>query len=407
MPEGSEGFRLAYEFVNVSNAEQQTIKVFGVGGGGNNAVNRMIDQGLKGVEFVALNTDAQTLNKSKADYRVQLGEKLTRGLGAGAQPELGEKAAEESRDEIAALVRGTDMLFVAAGMGGGTGTGAAPIVAQIARDEGVLTVGIVTRPFGFEGRPRKRQADEGIAKLRVHVDALITIPNDKLLQISDKRIKMSDAFLLADEVLLQGVQGITDLLLASGVVNMDFADVKTVMKDGGEALMGIGLAAGDDRASKAAIAAISSPLLETSIDGAKQVLINVTGDANLTLQEVDEAINTVTKSVDQESNIIYGQVIDESLGDQIRVTVIATKLGPAKNPAAAAKRPGERPQPAQRGNPDGSKTVLDIPNFIQQGRGGGVSTPWTDANGNIISEEVPDFVRRAIAKDKDKDKYSD
>ncbi|MEA4891329.1 MAG: cell division protein FtsZ [Peptococcaceae bacterium] len=332
---------MAFEFELDDNVGREIIKVLGVGGGGGNAINRMISCGLKGVDFVALNTDAMALNRSLADNRVQLGAKSTRGLGAGAKPEVGEKAAQESRDEIAALIKGTDMLFITAGMGGGTGTGAAPVVAQIAKEEGILTVGIVTRPFLFEGRKRARQAEEGIDKLRENVDALIAIPNEKLLQIVDKNTSMAAAFLMADEVLRQGVQGITDLVKSPGEVNLDFADVTTVMKDGGEALMGIGQASGEKRAIQAAQAAISSPLLEIAIDGAKKVLMNITGGSSLTLMEVNEAANLITEAADPEAEIIFGQAIDESLGEDIRITVIATGFGPGSNksfaPAGKAK----------------------------------------------------------------------
>jgi len=317
-----------YEFEIEETTSREVIKVIGVGGGGGNAVNRMISCGLRGVEFIALNTDAQALNRSLADNRIQLGAKLTRGLGAGAKPEIGEKAAEESRDEIAALVKGTDMLFITAGMGGGTGTGAAPVVAKIARDEGILTVGVVTKPFLFEGRKRMKQAEEGIAKLKENVDALIVIPNEKLLQIVDKNTSISSAFLMADEVLRQGVQGITDLVKAPGEVNLDFADVETVMRNGGEALMGIGQASGERRAIQAAQAAISSPMLEMSIDGARQVLFNITGGTNLTLMEINEAANLITEAADPEAIVIFGTAIDESLEDDVRITVIATGFTP-------------------------------------------------------------------------------
>jgi len=314
-----------------NDARREIIKVMGVGGGGGNAINRMIACGLKGVEFIALNTDGQALDRSRADYRIQLGPKLTKNLGAGGRPDIGEKAAEESRDDIAALIKDANMLFVTAGMGGGTGTGAAPIIAQIAKEEGVLTVGIVTRPFMFEGKKRARQAEEGIAKLRESVDALITIPNEKLLEIVDRNTRMSDAFMMADEVLMQGVQGITDLVKSPGEINLDFSDVTTIMKDGGEALMGIGQASGEKRATQAAQAAISSPLLEIPIDGAKRVLLNVTGGVNLTLTEVNEAANLITEAADPEAEIIFGQAIDEELNDGIRITVIATGFGPGKN----------------------------------------------------------------------------
>jgi len=300
------------------------IKVIGVGGGGNNAVNRMIAAGLNGVEFISVNTDAQALMHSQAPYRIQIGEKLTKGLGAGANPEIGEKAAQESREEIVKSLRGADMVFVTAGMGGGTGTGAAPIVAECAKEVGALTVGVVTKPFSFEGRRRQGQAELGTAKLKEKVDTLITIPNDRLLQVADKRTSMIDAFRIADDVLRQGVQGISDLIAVPGLINLDFADVKTIMTDTGSALMGIGYGSGDNRAVTAAEAAIKSPLLETSIEGAKGVLLNITGGPSLGLLEVNEAAAIISDAVDPEANIIFGAVIDEEFQDEVRVTVIAT-----------------------------------------------------------------------------------
>lgn len=300
------------------------IKVIGVGGGGNNAVNRMIAAGLHGVEFITVNTDAQALMHSQAAYRIQIGEKLTKGLGAGANPEIGEKAAQESREEIIKALRGADMVFVTAGMGGGTGTGAAPVVAECAKEVGALTVGVVTKPFSFEGRRRQAQAESGTAKLKEKVDTLITIPNDRLLQIADKRTSMIDAFRIADDVLRQGVQGISDLIAVPGLINLDFADVKTIMTDTGSALMGIGYGSGDNRAVAAAEAAIKSPLLETSIEGARGVLLNITGGPSLGLLEVNEAAAIISDAVDPEANIIFGAVIDENFQDEVRVTVIAT-----------------------------------------------------------------------------------
>ena len=300
------------------------IKVIGVGGGGNNAVNRMIAAGLNGVEFISVNTDAQALMHSQAPYRIQIGEKLTKGLGAGANPEIGESAAQESREEIVKVLRGADMVFVTAGMGGGTGTGAAPIVAECAKEVGALTVGVVTKPFSFEGRRRQGQAELGTVKLKEKVDTLITIPNDRLLQVADKRTSMIDAFRIADDVLRQGVQGISDLIAVPGLINLDFADVKTIMTDTGSALMGIGYGSGDNRAVTAAEAAIKSPLLETSIEGAKGVLLNITGGPSLGLLEVNEAAAIISDAVDPEANIIFGAVIDEAFQDEVRVTVIAT-----------------------------------------------------------------------------------
>lgn len=300
------------------------IKVIGVGGGGSNAVNRMIESGLKGVEFIAINTDVQALHLSKAENRLQIGEKLTKGLGAGANPEIGFQAAEENRNDLEAALKGADMVFVTAGMGGGTGTGAAPIVAEIAKELGALTVGVVTKPFVFEGRKRQVQAESGVANMKEKVDALITIPNEKLLQVVDKNTSINDAFHIADDVLRQGVQGISDLIAVPGLINLDFADVKTIMRKTGTALMGIGTASGENRASSAARAATSSPLLETSIEGARGVLLNITGGPSLGLFEVNEAAEIIAQVVDPEANIIFGAVIDEQMAEEVRVTVIAT-----------------------------------------------------------------------------------
>lgn len=300
------------------------IKVVGVGGGGNNAVNRMIEMGLRGVDFIAINTDAQALTLSNATYKVQIGQKLTKGLGAGANPEVGQKAAEESKDEIIHALRGADMVFITAGMGGGTGTGAAPIVAEAAKEVGALTVGVVTKPFTFEGRRRMSVAEKGIANLRSKVDTLITIPNDRLLQVVEKKTSILQAFRIADDVLRQGVQGISDLIAVPGLINLDFADVKTIMLETGSALMGIGVGHGENRAAEAAKAAVSSPLLETSIEGAKGVLLSITGGPDLGLFEVNEAAEIIAQAADPEANIIFGAVIDENLKDEIRVTVIAT-----------------------------------------------------------------------------------
>jgi len=300
------------------------IKVIGVGGGGSNAVNRMILAGLKGVEFIAVNTDAQALYLSQAEIKLQVGTKLTRGLGAGANPEIGSEAAEESREEIAKVLKGADMVFVTAGMGGGTGTGAAPIIAEIAKENGALTVGVVTKPFKFEGKKRSMHAEAGVSKLKEKVDTLITIPNDRLLQVADKNTSINDAFRMADDVLRQGVQGISDLIAIPGLINLDFADVKTIMRDTGSALMGIGSGTGENRAVTAARNAISSPLLETSIEGAKGVLLNITGGNGLGLFEVNEAAEIIAEAADPEANIIFGAVIDESLDEEIKVTVIAT-----------------------------------------------------------------------------------
>ncbi len=301
-----------------------TIKVIGVGGAGNNAVNRMIEAGIRNVEFIAVNTDRQTLNESKANSKIQIGEKLTRGLGAGANPDIGSQAAEESRAEIAEVLKGADMVFVTAGMGGGTGTGAAPIVASTAKEMGILTIGVVTKPFTFEGKKRLAQAERGVASLKGKVDTLVVIPNDKLLQVIDRKTSMIEAFRMADDVLRQGVQGISDLISVPGVINLDFADVRTIMLNQGMAHMGIGCASGENRAEDAAKQAIQSPLLETSIEGARGIIINITGGSDMGLHEANTAAELVQRSADPEANIIFGTVIDDSMGDEIQITVIAT-----------------------------------------------------------------------------------
>ena len=301
-----------------------TIKVIGVGGAGNNAVNRMIDAGIRGVEFIAVNTDSQILKVSKAATKIQIGEKITRGLGAGANPDIGAQAAEETKGEISEALRGADMVFVTAGMGGGTGTGAAPMVAGIAKEMGILTIGVVTKPFTFEGKKRLSQAERGIESLKGKVDTLVVIPNDKLLQIIDRKTSILEAFKMADDVLRQGVQGISDLIAIPGLVNLDFADVKTIMLNQGMAHMGVGRASGENRAEDAAKEAIQSPLLETSIEGAKGVIINITGGEDLGLHEVNTAAELVQRSVDPEANIIFGTVTDASMQDEIQITVIAT-----------------------------------------------------------------------------------
>ncbi len=362
-----------------------TIKVIGVGGGGSNAVNRMIENGLQGVDFIAVNTDAQALHLSKAETKLQLGGKLTRGLGAGANPEIGKKAAEESKEQIEEALAGADMVFITAGMGGGTGTGAAPVIAQIAKEMGALTVGVVTRPFTFEGRKRSGQAALGISSLKEKVDTLIVIPNDRLLEIVDKNTPMLEAFREADNVLRQGVQGISDLIAVPGLINLDFADVKTIMSDKGSALMGIGIATGENRAAEAAKKAISSPLLETSVDGAQGVLMNITGGTNLSLYEVHEAAEIVSAASDPEVNMIFGSVINENLKDEIVVTVIATGFEEidASNPAQL-QRPAQkvnqqvqkeekvsqepRFQSSQQQSSGEQMDTLDIPTFLRNRR---------------------------------------
>ncbi|NLJ88324.1 MAG: cell division protein FtsZ [Epulopiscium sp.] len=352
------------------------IKVVGVGGGGNNAVDRMIEENLKGVEFITINTDKQALGRSKATTKIQIGEKITRGLGAGANPEIGCKSAEESREDILEALKGADMVFVTAGMGGGTGTGAAPVVAKIAKEEGILTVGVVTKPFSFEGKKRMMNAEKGINELKQNVDTLVIIPNDKLLQIIDKRTSMLEAFRKADEVLRQGVQGISDLISNPGIINLDFADVRTIMSDKGIAHMGIGQASGENKTEIAAKAAIHSPLLDTSIDGAKGVLINISGGSNLGLLEANEAANLIRESVDPEAEIIFGTTINDDLGDNVIVTVIATgfenKLSksvkvPITDNINIPFKEEEKPSSTIGNNPDDS-TFIDIPVFLQRRR---------------------------------------
>jgi cell division protein FtsZ len=330
------------------------IKVVGIGGGGVNAVNRMIEEGLKGVEFIAINTDAQALLMSDADVKLDVGRELTRGLGAGANPDVGYKAAEDHREEIEEVLKGADMVFVTAGEGGGTGTGGAPVVAQVARSLGALTIGVVTRPFGFEGKRRAGQADAGIERLRSEVDTLIVIPNDRLLSISDRHVSVLDAFKAADQVLLSGVQGITDLITTPGLINLDFADVKSVMSGAGSALMGIGSSRGDDRSVAAAEMAISSPLLEASIDGAHGVLLSIQGGSDLGLFEINEAAQLVANSAAPDANIIFGAVIDDALGDEVRVTVIAAGFDDTATGRARSGRPVAAYQPSQGSDAFGS-----------------------------------------------------
>jgi cell division protein FtsZ len=354
------------------------IKVIGVGGGGGNAINRMIASDVSGVEFWTINTDAQALNQSSAPKRLQIGQKLTRGLGAGGNPAIGQKAAEESRDEIAQALGPCDLVFITAGMGGGTGTGAAPIVAEIAKEVGALTVGVVTRPFTFEGRRRTSQAEEGINALQSRVDTLIIIPNDKLLAVISEQTPVQEAFRVADDILRQGVQGISDIITIPGLVNVDFADVRAVMADAGSALMGIGIGSGKSRAREAATAAISSPLLESSIEGAKGVVFNITGGTDLTLHEVSGAADIIYEAVDPNANIIFGAVIDERLQGEIRITVIATGFtGEPQSSAPAAKvitpsrpaaRPAAPPPPAYEPQKPQQSPGLDIPEFLQRRR---------------------------------------
>jgi cell division protein FtsZ len=345
------------------------IKVVGVGGGGTNAVNRMVESGLTGVEFVAVNTDAQALLMTDADVKIHIGSKVTRGLGAGADPAVGLAAATESRDELKEALKGADMIFVTAGEGGGTGTGAAPVVAELGRELEALTVGVVTKPFAFEGRRRAEQAEVGIQSLRDRVDTLIVIENDRLLEVVEKKTPVTEAFRIADDILRQGVQGITDLITVPGLVNLDFADVRTIMRDAGSALMGIGTASGDNRASEAATAAVSSPLLETTLDGATGVLLNITGPPDTGLFEVNEAAEVVTGHADSNANVIFGAVIDDSLKDEVRVTVIATGFGgrPRRRrvePAAAMA--GASVAPSRTSPPSPSDADIDVPSFLRE-----------------------------------------
>ena len=355
---------------NYGTEDTAIIKVIGVGGAGNNAVNRMVDSGIEGVEFVTVNTDRQALLLSKAGTKIQIGEKITRGLGAGANPDIGAQAAEESKAEISEAIKGADMVFVTAGMGGGTGTGAAPIVASIAKEMGILTIAVVTKPFTFEGKKRLTQAERGIESLKGKVDTLVVIPNDKLLQIIDRKTSIVEAFKMADDVLRQGVQGISDLIKVPGLVNLDFADVKTIMLNTGMAHMGIGRASGENRAEDAAKQAIQSPLLETTIEGARGVIINVTGGENLGLHEVNTAAELVQRSVDPEANIIFGAVIDKSLDEDIVITVIAT--GFDKEPGAKETTIGKTAWPTKSSTPvpnnDGGTDYLDIPPFLKKNK---------------------------------------
>nr|WP_263313580.1 cell division protein FtsZ [Mammaliicoccus sp. Marseille-Q6498] len=360
-----------------------TLKVIGVGGGGNNAVNRMIDHGMNNVEFISINTDGQALNLSKASSKIQIGEKLTRGLGAGANPEIGKKAAEESREQIEDAIQGADMVFVTAGMGGGTGTGAAPVVAKIAKEMGALTVGVVTRPFSFEGRKRQTQAAAGVESMKAAVDTLIVIPNDRLLDIVDKSTPMMEAFKEADNVLRQGVQGISDLIAVSGEVNLDFADVKTIMSNQGSALMGIGVSSGENRAIEAAKKAISSPLLETSIVGAQGVLMNITGGESLSLFEAQEAADIVQDAADEDVNMIFGTVINPELQDELVVTVIATgfndKPSNARKPQSGGAFGGTTEEPSKR---DEGESL---------GRNASFETKST--NESTDDSDIPSFIR--------------
>ena len=378
------------------------IKVVGVGGGGTNAVNRMVEAGLKGVEFIAVNTDKQALLMSQADKTIHIGEELTRGLGAGANPEIGCQAAEESRSEIREALAEADMVFVTAGEGGGTGTGAAPVVAEIAREEiGALTVGIVTKPFGFEGRVRRNQAEQGCDLLSQKVDTLIVIPNDRLLEVIDKKTSALDAFRIADDTLRQGIQGVTDLITIPGLINLDFADIRTVMKDAGTAMMGIGFGTGENRALDAATQAINSNLLEASIQGASRVLFSIAGGSDLTLAEVDAAARAMEAVVDEDANIIYGQIIDDTLGDQIRITVIATGFArqsqaamdfdSARNDLFAATQAASAPASSSTVGAFGRDTYTSN----QTPAASPAASSMNAASTRVADEEyIPDFLRR-------------
>ncbi len=373
---------IVFELDDIGLDQFAKIKVIGVGGGGSNAVNRMISLGLEGVEFIAVNTDAQALLTAMAPKRMQIGEKLTRGLGAGARPEIGEQAAQESREDILEALRGSDMVFITAGMGGGTGTGAAPVVAECAREIGALTVGVVTRPFTFEGPKRRRNAESGIANLKQHVDTIITIPNDRLLQVVDKKTPMSKAFSIADDVLRQGVKGISDLIAVPGLINLDFADVKTIMSNAGSALMGIGEASGENAAVDAVKAAIESPLLETDIQGARGILLNIMGATDsLSMMEVYEASTTIQEAAHPDAEIIWGASIDESLGDTVSVTVIATRFDEDANTVGITTSPNSampatpslgldigntaQAKPSAQ-NPVEPQNVIDIPEWMRR-----------------------------------------
>ena len=340
------------------------IKVIGVGGGGNNAVNRMVESDLKGVQFLSVNTESQVLELSRADVAIQIGEKVTKGLGAGANPQIGEEAAQESREDIMKALEGADMVFVTAGMGGGTGTGAAPIVAECAKEVGALTVGVVTKPFAFEGKRRRAQAEKGIEFLTQKVDTIIVIPNDKLLQVVDKKCSLSDAFRTADEVLRQGIKGISDLIQVPGLINLDFADVKTIMTEQGEALMGIGVGEGENRAADAAKMAINSPLLETSIDGTKGILLNITGSSNLSLFEINEAAEIISDAADPDANIIFGSVIDENLGDKVQITVVATGFNSSAKSVPEFGKTTTTSRPASTTTTNSG--IPDIPVFMKR-----------------------------------------
>ena len=369
------------------------IKVIGVGGAGQNAVNRMMEEGIQGVECITANTDAQALTLSRAPIRVRLGDKLTRGLGAGGDPEIGRKAAEESADELYNVLKGADMIFVTAGMGGGTGTGAAPIVAQVAKESGALTIGVVTRPFTFEGGKRSQSAEAGVLKMKEHAHTLISIPNDRLLQLADKKSSLQDAFRMADEVLHQGIQGISELITLPGLINLDFADVRAIMSEGGAALMAVGRGTGDDRAKNAAEQAISSQLLDITIDGARGVLFNVTGGPNMTLFEVNQAAAIIRETAHPDVNMIFGAVIDPEMGDEIRCTVIATGFERAGAvPRRTLERPTRNDKPVSASNTPFARSNESV-NVGADYRSAGDSKPASHPGINADDLDVPTFLR--------------
>src|SRR5512136_1143813 len=369
------------------------IKVVGVGGGGCNAVNRMIDEGLTGIEFISVNTDAQALLLSRAPRRVRIGDKVTRGLGAGGNPEVGRKAAEESAEDLYEVLKGSDMVFVTAGLGGGTGTGAAPIVAQIAKEVGALTIGVVTRPFTFEGARRAQAAEQGISKLKEHADTLIVIPNDRLLQIVDKRASLQEAFRVADDVLRQGIQGISELITVPGLINLDFADVRAIMSEGGAALMAVGHASGEDRARIAAEMAISSQLLDITIDGARGILFNVTGGPNMTLFEVNQAAAIIRETSHPDVNIIFGAVIDPDMGDKVRITVIATGFERGGLPRRILERPSNTRRPEQAPQHYIRPMENVSVNAVREHKSDEVSKPAPPTTYNSDDLDVPTFLR--------------
>ncbi len=382
---------------DIDAAQFAQIKVIGVGGAGNNAVNRMIESGLKGVEFISMNTDKQALLLSKANQKIQIGEKITKGLGAGANPEVGQRSAEESREEIAQNLKGADLVFITAGMGGGTGTGAAPVVADVAREMGILTIGVVTKPFSFEGKPRMQNAERGIKEMEPRVDTLVVIPNDRLLGAVGKGTSLLEAFRVADDVLRQGIQGISDLISMPSLINLDFADVRTTMKEKGLAHMGIGRSSGDSRAAEAAKQAISSPLLETTIDGARAVLINITGDPTLGLMEIEEAASLVAKAVDPNANIIFGAGIDDTMDDMVRITVIATGFEGGR---PLQRKPPNKPQDDAEQRPAAARE----PQAAQQPQGGFRQTPA--ARPSYADENTSTFTpQRDRAPDRDQRNY--